>query len=307
MALNGSQQDRFLNLFTDNVVLEFQQRGSRLSNLFKKEMVKGQKTYFDKLGALGAARQKTSRHQAVVIDDETYERRLLTFETLSKAHVMDINDLMDMVTDPSSDVLRSIAHTLGREADRIIMNAISGNAVVQTDGSTANVAIPAAQKIGVSDITFDLDLSAGDKGLTPGKLMKAQKLLKQNYVTGEMVVIAPAGQLANILAHARASSGDYVSARPLESAGFEEALSGYLGLNFISYEETGVDANSDELSFVVSRDALKIGERQAMRVMIDKRPDLVATPDQIQGILDMGAVRMYEEAVVQIACDPRKA
>ena len=307
MALNGSQQDRFLTLFKDNTMLEFQQEGSRLGNIFKKEVVKGQKTYFDKLGALSAPRQKTARHQAIVLDDETYERRLLTFETLYKAHAMDINDLMDMVADPSSDVLRSIAHSLGRDADRIIMNAISGNAVVQTDGSTSNVALPAAQKIAVSDITFDLDLSAGDKGLTPGKLMKASKLLKQNYARGEMVVIAPAGQIANVLAHARAASGDYVSARPLESAGFEQALSGYLGMNFISYEETGVDANSDELVFVVSREAVKIGERKPLQIHVDRLVNHVAVPEQIQAVLDMGAVRMYEEAVVQIACDPRKA
>jgi len=306
MAVTGTFSDRFLNLFNENLLNELQQEGSRLINLFPRERMKGQKSYFDKIGVT-TSHQKTSRLQDITPDEETYERRLLTFQTHYAAYTPDINDLMDMVADPTSDILRNMGFSLGRKMDEIIMDAIGGTAVVQANGSTTNTTLPAGQVIAVSDITFDLDLAAGDKGLTPGKLMTAVKLLKQNYAMGDFVVIAPAGQLANVLAHARASSGDYVTARPLESAGFEPALAGYLGLNFVHYEETGVDSNADELVYVVARNAIKVGERQPLMTKLAPRVDKVGHPQQLHSFFDMGATRMFEEAVVQIACDPRKA
>jgi hypothetical protein len=306
MAVTGTFQDRFLNLFTDNLLVELQQEGSRLINLFPREMAKGQKSYVDKIG-ITTSHQKTSRLQDITPDEETYERRLITFQTHFAAYTPDMNDLMDMVKDPTSDILRGMAMQLGTKMDEIIMSAMGGNAVVQTNGSTSNVSLPAGQKIAVSDIDFDLDLTAGDKGLTPGKLLKAQKLLKQNYARGDFVVIAPAGQLANVIAHARASSGDYRSAKPLESAGLESALTGYLGMNFIHYEGTGVDGSSDELVYVVAREALKVLERQPLMTKIAPRIDKVGHPQQLHSFFDLGATRMFEEAVVQIACDPRKS
>jgi hypothetical protein len=305
MAVTGVFSDRFLNLFNENLLNELQQEGSRLANLFPRERMKGQKAHFDKIG-ITTSHQKTSRLQDIVPDEENYERRLLTFQTHYAAYTPDINDLMDMVADPTSDLLRNMGFSLGRKMDEIIMTAIKGNAVVQANGSTTNTALPAAQLITVSDITFDLDLTAGDKGLTPGKLMEAVKILKQNYVMDDLVVIAPAGQLANIIAHARASSGDFRSARPLESPGLEGALTGYLGLNFVHYEETGVDGSADELVYVVGRNAVKVGERMPLTTKLAPRVDKVGHPQQLHSFFDLGATRMYEEAVVQIACDPRK-
>ena len=179
MAVTGVFSDRFLNLFNENLLNELQQEGSRLANLFPRERMKGQKAYFDKLG-ITTSHQKTSRLQDITPDEETYERRLLTFQTHYAAYTPDINDLMDMVADPTSELLRNMGFSLGRKMDEIIMTAVKGNAVVQTNGSTTNTALPAGQLIAVSNIDYDLDLSAGDKGLTPGKLMKAVTLLKQN-------------------------------------------------------------------------------------------------------------------------------
>lgn len=306
MAVTGTFSDRFLTLFNDNLLLELQQEGSRLINIFPREVAKGQKSYVDKLG-ITTSHQKTSRLQHITYDAETYERRLITFQTHFSANAPDINDLMDMVADPTSDLLRSMSYSLGRKMDELIMDAIGGSAVVQANGATTHVALPSASKIAVNSITFDLDLTAGDKGLTPGKLLGAQRLLKQNYAVGDFVCIAPAGQLANLLAHARASSGDYVTAKPLESSGFEPALAGYLGMNFIQYEDTGVDASSDELVYVVARNAVKVLERQPLTTKLATLVDIVGHPQQLHSYFDAGATRMYEESVIQIACDPRKS
>jgi hypothetical protein len=307
MALGGAFQDRFLDLFNDNLMMELQQEGSRLGNIFRTEAMKGQKAYFDKIGT-STAQQKTSRLQKLTFQEETYERRLLTFNTYFAAHAPDINDLMDMVADPTSDLIKNMGFTLGRERDAMIMDALLGNVAVQKAGVVANVAIPAGQKVAVSYITYDQDETAGDKGLTPGKLMRATQLMKENFVGAmDLVVISPAGQLANLMAYSRASSGDFRTTRPLESGALEPALNGYLGFNFVNYEETGLDSNNDENVVVVARSALKIGERMPLTTKIAPIPDMVGHPQGIHALFDAGAARMYEEAVVVIACDPRKS
>lgn len=305
MAVTGAISDRFLTLFNDNLLVELQQEGSRLGNIFRRETMKGQKSYFDKIGKT-TARQKTSRHQVIVPATENYERRLITFETLYDAHILDINDLMDMVADPTSEILRNMSMALGREMDRIIISALTAATPVQSNGSTTNTSLPAGQLVAVSDITFDLDLSAGDKGLTPGKLDVAIKKLQQNFAPGDYVVIAPAGQLANLRAHTRASSHDFMNTKPLMSAALDQSLSGYRGMQYVMYEETGIDGNSDENVFVVAREAVKLGVRKELQTLVEQRADMIGSPTQLQSLIDLGATRMFEEAVVQIACDPRK-
>lgn len=305
MPLGGNFIDRRLDLFNDNLSHEFQQDGSRLYNVVSKESVRGARNYFDKIGVF-SSQKKTSRLQDLIPEEETYERRLLTFEMFFASAAPDINDLMDMVANPTSDILKAMAKTLGRQMDAIILNAIAGTASVQTNNSVSNVALPNSQKIAVNDIVFDIGESAGDKGLTPGKLMKARKLLMERYAPEDLVVIAPAGQIMNIAAYARGSSADFISVRPLEAPSVQSALQGYLGLQFVQYEETGVDANLDERVFVISRSALKLGERQPITTKIAPLTSKVGFPEVLHSYFDAGAVRMYEEGVVEIACDPRK-
>ena len=305
MAVLGSYQDRFLTLYNDNLLMELQQTNSRLMNIFRREVAKGQKNYIDKLG-ITPTQTKVSRLQKIVWEEENFERRLITFQMKFSPHCVDISDLLDMVSDPTSKILQSMAYSLGRDMDTIIMNAIGGNAVVQANGSVTNTALPSGQKIAVNDITYDPDLSAANYPLTFGKLLKAKKLLDQAYNPGEYVVIAPAGQLAYLLTSTRVASADYRTTKPLESPGTDMGLEGLFGMHFVMYEETGVNGSSDELVYVVGRNAVECLERVPLTTKIETLPDVVGHPQGMHSYFDMGATRMFEESVVQIACSPRK-
>lgn len=58
---------------------------------------------------------------------------------------------------------------------------------------------------------------------------------------------------------------------------------------------------------MVARNAVKVGERMPLTTKLAPRVDKVGHPQQLHSFFDLGATRMFEEAVVQIACDPRKA
>lgn len=305
MAVAGNFSDRSLTLFRDNLVMEMQQEQSALMDIFRMSPAKGNKTYIDKVGKR-EGQIKTSRLQRVSWGDPSFQRRQVTFQMVHDEIALDLEDLLDMVSDPTAPMMKTMAAALGRAADDIIMRAISGNAVVTEAGVTSNQAL--TQSIAVSDISYDPDLSAGDKPLTPGKLLMAQKYIRQNHGTDDLVVIAPAGQLAALKTSAKVSSKDYFSVRrPLESAKLEDGLQGYLGMQFVRFEDTGVDGSLDEKVFVVSRDAVEGLIRQPLTVDVVDITESVGRVKGLKAFMDMGATRVHEEGVVLIACDPRKA
>ena len=74
MALGGTYQDHYKDMFKDTLLLEAQQMGSRLDKTVRIETMSGNKTFFDKLGKVSNY-IKTSRGQAKNLADITFERR----------------------------------------------------------------------------------------------------------------------------------------------------------------------------------------------------------------------------------------
>lgn len=302
MALGGTYQDHYKDMFRDLLLHEAQQDGSRLVSAVMVESLEGNKTYFDKLGQ-SSHYVKTTRGQAKNPSDATFERRQVQEQFAEFDHILDKEDLIKYVQNPRNEIVRSAVWELGRRKDEIILDAISGNAVVTTNGSTANQALTLT--VAVNDHSFDS--GSGDVGLTTGKLKKAMALIKENY--GDMgsrrlICIAPSRQLINLTTEDQQVSGDYRSKKPLEGPGVFEGLSGFMGIDFIAYEDTGVDGSSDELAFFMTDDAVKLGIFHPLTVEIDRDTSRAGNPDVISVYEAIGAVRMYEEKVVQIACDP---
>jgi len=304
MALSGSFQDHHLEMFRDKLDMELQQRGSLLLGTVRREKVDGVKNYFDKLGK-ATSYEKTGRNQLKNYQTPSFERRQLSFETRSSDILSDRIDVLDMAGNPNADYVEAMRLELGRDIDEIIIEAIKGNATVITNGSSSSTALPAGSKVAVNN--HDYDSGTGDVALTVGKLKKAIALLGEDHVdvSRETVYcIAPMAQLMNLATEAEVTSRDYRSSEALETKGAIPGLNGYLGLTFIAYEETGTDANSDELAFVYPESAIKVGMRQDLTVRVNEDFTRTAHPTSLSAWIDLGAVRMYEEKVIQIACDP---
>ena len=302
MSLSGTYIDRYLDLFKAQLMHESQQNGSRLDIAIMKEMMRGNRNYFDKLGSVGHYK-KSSRGEPKSFSDVTFERRLIQQEFVSFDHILDKEDLIHYVDNPSNDIVKAAVMEMGRHKDEIIFSAITGNASVQANSTTSNQALTLS--VAVNDHSFDS--GSGDVGLTAGKLLKAKTLIEEGYgMSGneKLFVVAPSRQLHNLAIEEKVTSADYRGKKPLEGPGIHEGLSGYLGINFIAYEGTGVDGSSDELAFMFTEDAAKLGIYQDLKVEIIKDPTRVGNPDLISVTQSLGGVRMYESKVCQIACDP---
>ena len=301
MALGGTYQDHHLDMFKDILLHEAQQQGSKLEQAVMSEMMQGNKTYIDKLGQ-NSSYIKSTRGETKTFSDATFERRQVQETFSSFDHIMDKEDLIKYVQNPRNELVASAVWTLGRRKDEVIIDAISGNAVVTTNGSTANQALTLT--VAVDDHSFDS--GSGDVGLTSGKLKKALTLLKENYGHngGRLICIAPSRQIMNLTTENQQVSGDFRKNRPLEGPGTVANLSGYMGIDFIEYESTGTDSNSDEKVFLITEDAVKLGIYVPLTVEFVKLSERTGNPDSLSAYEAVGATRMYEEKVVEIACDP---
>jgi hypothetical protein len=305
MALGGSYQDHHLVMFRDMLDDELQQRGSRLRQTVTSEVMKGQKAHFDKVGR-ATSYKKTTRNQKKTYQESSFERRPVTFTTLSSDIVLDKVDLMDLIGDPTSDYVRNMIFEHGRQEDDIIIDALGGSVDVVTNGSTSSTALPSGSKIAVNSHLYDSAGGTNDIGLTEFKLKHALKLLQEDEVdvTRETIYcVANANQLSGLKMVTEIVSSDFRSNKSLEGPGID-SISGYLGIVFIQHEDLGTDSNSDELVYVFPQSAVKLGIRQDVQVQIAPDTTLVGNPDTLSVTQSIGATRMYEEKVIQIACDP---
>ena len=307
MAVTGTHLDRYSDMFTSMLTHELAKSGSRLSGLVTIENVHGNKVYFDKLGKKEAY-IKTQRNQDRTFAESAFERRLFTRQLVSYDEIMDVDDMTRFVSDPTSDIAKAAVEAVGRQIDEIIFAGITGTANVLIDGSASTKSI--TNTIAVNDHDYDSAAGTNDIGLTAFKLRKAKKLLMENYVDVNrepLFVLAPASQLAILSTNAELVSKDYRNSAPLDLPGLDQALSGFLGFNFIAYEDTGFTNTTDENVYVFTKSAIKAGIAKPLTTKFVEMTSKVGIPMSISVVQDMGAVRMHDEAVIKIVCDPTVA
>lgn len=306
MSLGGTYQDFHFEMFKDNLVHELQQRGTLLTATVTVENVDGNKTWFTKYGK-SSSYKKSTRGELKTYHEDTYERRLLDFQFNSSDKIIDKVDILDMVTNPKSDAVQAMVMELGRERDEVIFSAISGDVTKQENGTTSTVSLPAASQVAVNSHAFSSTTGTNDIGLTPSKLKEAIKKLGEQYVDVNrepVFVVGPMNQLMKLSTNTEVTSADFRTKNVLDVPGVVGGINGFLGLTYIAYEETDLVNTTDETVYVYPQSAIKLGIRHPLTVEILKDAARVGNPDTIAAYEDIGATRMFEEKVIQIACDP---
>jgi hypothetical protein len=306
MSLGGTYEDHHKDMFKDMLLMEKQQRGSVLEQTVMSEFMEGNKSFFDKLGAVDTY-EKSSRNQVKQYADPTFERRQVQETTISFDTLIDKEDLIKYVTNPKNDITRAALARHKRDTDEVIAEAILGNAVVTTNGAAANQALTLS--VAVNDHQYDPAAGSADVALTSYKLKNALQKIRTGHGVdpGERVfVVAPSAQLMNLTMEDQVVSSDYRDHKPLEGPGVFGSLSGFLGLDFIEYDPATalVDGSADSRVFMYSESAIKLGIYIPLTVEIQSENTRVANPDGLSVWQAIGATRFYEEAVCEILCDP---
>ena len=179
----------FVSQFSSNIQMLSQQMGSLLRNAVDVETVTGEKAFFDQVGS-AAAVQRTSRHADTPLIDTPHSRRMVTMSDYEYADLIDDQDKVRLLVDPTSTYSRAAAAAMGRAMDDVIISAALGTALTGKDGGTSTAFATATNQI-----------AAGATGLTLAKLIQAKEILDAGDVDPSIpryIAVSPK-QISNLL------------------------------------------------------------------------------------------------------------
>ena len=276
----------FVNQFSANVQMLSQQMGSLLRNAVDTESVNGEKAFFDQVGQ-AAAVLRTSRHADTPLVETPHTRRMVTMSDYEYADLIDDSDKVRLLVDPTSTYSRAAAAAMGRAMDDIIITAALGTSQTGKDGSTST-ALPAGQKI-----------AHGSAGLTIAKLVSAKELLDAASVDPSIprhIVVSPK-QISDLLNNTTVTSADFNTVKALAQG----EINSFVGFNFIVSNRLTDDGTSRQV-IAFAQDGLKLAVGKEPAARIDERADK-SYSTQVYYCQTIGATRMEEEKVVEIACN----
>jgi len=277
----------FVNQFSSNVQMLSQQMGSLLRTAVDSESVNGEKAFFDQVGAASAV-LRTSRHADTPLVETPHSRRMVTMSDYEYADLIDDQDKVRLLVDPTSTYSRAAAAAMGRAMDDVIITAALGTSNTGKDGSTST-ALPAGQKI-----------AHGSAGLTIAKLVSAKELLDAASVDPSIprfIVVSPK-QISDLLNNTTVTSSDFNTVKALAQG----EINSFVGFQFIVSNRLNTDTNSDRQVIAFASDGIKLAVGKEPAARIDERADK-SYSTQVYYCQSIGATRMEEEKVVEIACN----
>ncbi|HLE40017.1 MAG TPA: phage capsid protein, partial [Nitrospirota bacterium] len=134
--------EAFVQQYKANIFHLSQQKGSRLRMAVRSESQVGKRAYYERLGAT-AAIKKLSRHSDTPLVDSAHSRRAVTMEDFEWADLVDEQDKIRTLIDPTNPYAQAAAWAMGRSMDDVLIAAMRGNAFAGEEAGTI-VALPLA-------------------------------------------------------------------------------------------------------------------------------------------------------------------
>ena len=274
----------FVQQYSNNVQMLSQQKGSLLRSAVDVETVVGKNAFFDQVGSALAVK-RTTRHADTPQMDTPHARRRVSLVDYEYADLIDNQDKIRTLIDPTSAYASAAAYALGRAQDDEIIAALSGTAFTGETGSTATI-LPSAQKI----------TEGGSNGLTIAKLRSAKEILDAASVDPSIaryIAVSPK-QITDLLGTTEVTSSDFNSVKALANG----EVNSFLGFNFIVSNRL-TSASSKRLCLLWAMDGCKMAIGQDLMTRIDERSDK-GYAHQVYVCQSIGATRMEEDKVVTI-------
>jgi hypothetical protein len=276
----------FVQQYSANVQMLSQQMGSRLRDAVRVENMVGKNAFFDQVGK-ATAQKRTTRHADTPQIDTPHARRRVSLVDYEYADLIDDQDKVRMLIDPTSSYAMAAAAAMGRAMDDEIIAAALGTAYTGETGSTAT-SLPAAQQI-----------ANGSADLTVAKLRQAKKILDLSDVDPSIpryIAVGP-DQVEALLGDTNVTSSDFNTVKAL----VQGEVNQFMGFNFIVTNRLAKSGNIRSC-FAWAEDGLALAVGRDVNARIDERADK-GYATQVYYAMSIGSTRMEEEKVVQIDCD----
>ena len=276
----------FVQQYSANVQMLSQQKGSLLRDAVRVESMTGKNAFFDQVGK-ATAQKRTTRHADTPQIDTPHARRRVTLVDYEYADLIDEQDKVRMLIDPTSAYAQAAAFALGRAMDDEIISAALGTAFTGETGSTST-ALPAGQQI-----------ADGSADLTVAKLRTAKKTLDLASVDPSIpryIAVGP-DQIEALLGDTNVTSSDFNTVKAL----VQGEVNQFMGFTFIVSNRLSKTGHIRSC-FAWAEDGLALAIGKDVMARIDERSDK-GYATQVYYCMSIGSTRMEEEKVVQIDCD----
>ena len=285
----GAITTAFVQQYKDNITQLVQQKSTKLRGTVRVDTdFTGEYKFYDQLGSTSMV-QKTSRNQDTPSIDPDHKRRRIGKADYIHAVLLDKEDQLSMIVDPKSSYSESASMAAGRQIDDVIIAAYNATAYSGKSGGTST--------------SFDSDnqIAVGTSGLTKNKLLNAKRLLDNNDVEMDdrFCVVSPL-QIEDLLKTTEVTSGDYNTVRALVNGEIDT----WIGFKFVTISTSRLPVltgTSNRAVYCYHRNAMQLAIQKEPSIRIDERPDKNYLW-QVFMSLTIGAVRLEEERIVQIAC-----
>jgi hypothetical protein len=289
--------DHYTTQFDQNWRHLVQQKNSRLREYVTLDSISGKEKSYNQLSE-AAMQLITSRSGETRISDQATAKRWIRPKAYDTGKLFDEFDeqLLGEVVLPTSPVVQSHAAAYARTADQVIIEALGGTAFTGETGVTATV-LPSSQKVAVNFVESG---SPANSGLTIAKLRAAKFVLDANDVDEEeeRIIVVSAKQLQDLLRTTEITSADFNSIKAL----VDGSVNTFMGFKFRKTQLLPLNVSTDVRSaYVYVKSGIVLAER-GLKTHMDIRTDLSHSL-QIRSVASLGATRLEEKKVVEIACD----
>lgn len=279
----------FVQQYTSNVQMLLQQRGSKLRSFVTLGSYSGKAAKaVEQIGEV-AAQKRTSRHSDTPLVATPHDARWVHPNDYEVADLIDNQDKLRMIIDPTSNYAMAQAYAIGRSMDDEIIRAALGTALTGENGTTSTAFDTTNQQIPV-----------GGTGLTIDKLRTAKEILLSNEVDvdmDELIMPVTAKQLTDLLETTEITSSDFNTVKALVQGDIDT----FMGFRFVHCERLGVDGSNNRRVFAFAKSGLHLGLWEDLKSEITPRPDK-SYATQVYSCATFGGTRVEEGKVVEILC-----
>lgn len=296
----------FVQQYNTNVMHLSQQKGSRLQDKVRKETQKGKSQFFDRIGLVNAVK-RTGRHAPTPQMDTPHSRRMVTIEDYEWADLVDDQDKIRMLIDPTSEYALAAANAFGRSKDDVIIQSALASAYAGEQGTTP-VVHPNSQKYAANN-------GSAFTNLTVATLRTVKKMMDQKEVEGKRYFALTASQEESLLGQTEVTNSDYNSVKAL----VQGEVNTFLGFEFVRLERllavaagvtasptTGAVGSGSSVAgfrscFAWADTGILMSTGEDFTTKMSERDDL-GYAMQVYARMSIGGTRMEEEQVVEVIC-----
>ncbi|MFV5370016.1 phage capsid protein [Acinetobacter junii] len=275
----------FVKQYADTYVALLEQKESKLlSTVTNIGEVVGTSFTVNEYGSLGDTDTAITRFGATQYTDASFASRLATMSDFPNFTRLAIQDLPRLKANPQDKMLQGLHAKWNRKVDRVIYNALIGNASRKTVGADTytNVALPASQIL-------------GDVAVAPTKqlLIDVRTKFMENECDEDIYITYNSDLLNAILADPTLTSADYLAGQMLQKG----QVSDFLGMKWVHAEFIKATDGASATGVAYTRSAVEIGINTISPLKIVEVED-ANRYHSIGEIKSLGAVRTDEKRVV---------